>query len=123
MHFDADTFLDLIARAVASLPQQFRSHMQNVTIDVEPLPDRRTCHDMDLDSPYELLGLYHGVPLTERHVEGVYFPDRITIYQKSIEASCDDPDQAIEQIRHTVLHEVGHFFGMTEDDLDRLGYG
>ncbi|MDD4891826.1 MAG: metallopeptidase family protein [Phycisphaerae bacterium] len=124
MRFDADTFARLIEEAVQLLPEQFRRHMENVTIDVQPLADRETCRDMGLKSPYQLLGLYRGVPLTERHVEmPPAFPDCIEIYQKAIEAVCDDEGEAIEEIRTTVLHEVAHFFGFNDDQLEEMGYG
>lgn len=117
-------FAELAREAVDSLPDDFREHMRNVTIDIEPLPSSRLCREMDLPSPYHLLGLYHGVPLPERSVEMPFqYPDRISIYQLSIQAACDTEAEIVEQIRKTVLHEIGHFFGMDEDDLDELGYG
>ena len=122
MKFDEQTFLELIQQAVDLLPDEFRDRMENVEIEVLPLADPDTCRKMGIGNPYNLLGLYHGVPLTERHVEGAYWPDHITIYQKSIEAASEDQPDAVERIRVTVLHEIGHFFGMTEDDLRRAGY-
>ena len=97
--------------------------MHNVVIDVEPLPSRLDCRELGIDDPTELLGLYHGVPLTERSIEEASFgPDRITIYQRSIEAICESREDVIEQVRTTVLHEIGHHFGLDEDDLEELGY-
>ncbi len=123
MRFGPDAFADLIDQAIQSLPDQFRERMENVSVHVEPLADRRTCREMDLSSPYDLFGLYRGVPLTERSVEAPYaWPDRIVIYQKPIERTCDSAEEAVEQIRRTVLHEIGHFFGLDEDDLEELGY-
>ncbi|MCG3179696.1 MAG: hypothetical protein BIFFINMI_02037 [Phycisphaerae bacterium] len=124
VRFDDETFAGLVQRAIDSLPQAFRDRMENVAIDIQPLPDEETCREMELDSPYELFGLYRGVPLTERNVEAPWaWPDRIVIYQRSIERACGDADEAVEQIRKTVLHEIGHFFGLDEDDLENLGYG
>ncbi len=123
MRFDEKTFAALIRRAIDALPEEFRQRMENVAVQVEALPDKATCREMGLDSPYELFGLYRGTPLTERHVDAPFeWPDTITIYKKSIEAACDDADEAVEQIRQTVLHEIGHFFGLDEDDLEELGY-
>ena len=64
-----------------------------------------------------LLGLYHGVPLTERSTFFAAPPDRIFLYQKNIEAICQTDEQIRRQVRETLLHEVGHYFGMTEDEL------
>jgi predicted Zn-dependent protease with MMP-like domain len=123
LHFDPNTFARLIREAVDLLPDQFRAHMENVSIDIEPLPDADACRELELDSPYDLLGLYRGVPLTERNVEyPPMLPDRIVIYQRSIESACRSEQDAVEQIRTTVLHEIGHFFGLDEDDLEDLGY-
>jgi predicted Zn-dependent protease with MMP-like domain len=70
-----------------------------------------------------LLGLYHGTPLTERGVEHhARLPDRITIYQRNIERICRTPAQIVQQVRKTVLHEVGHHFGMDESALEEMGY-
>ena len=123
MRFDPETFARLIRHAIDLLPEQFRGHMQNVGIDIEPLPDRETCREMELESPYHLFGLYRGVPLTERNVDyPPMLPDRIVIYQRSIESACATEADAVGQIRTTVLHEIGHFFGLDEDDLEDLGY-
>ena len=76
-----------------------------------------------VDDPTELLGLYHGTPLTERSIEeGFSMPDRIVLYQRNIEDMCETKDEVIEEIRTTVLHEIGHHFGLDEDDLEELGY-
>lgn len=78
---------------------------------------------MDVDDPTELLGMYHGTPLTEREfgLDGI-LPDRVVIYQRNLEAMCETREEIVEQIRITVLHEVGHHFGLDEDDLAELGY-
>jgi predicted Zn-dependent protease with MMP-like domain len=123
MHFDDETFDRLIAEAIDSLPDEFRDKMQNISIDVQPLPDEQTCREMELNSPYELLALYRGVPLTDRHVDSPFsWPDSIVIYKQSVESAARTPRQAVRQIRKTVLHEIGHFFGLDEEDLDELGY-
>ena len=76
---------------------------------------------MGLDHPLELLGLYDGIPLTERSVfhTGTQ-PDRIFIFQRPIESMCDSEEQIAEEVRHTVIHEVGHFFGISDERLDEL---
>jgi predicted Zn-dependent protease with MMP-like domain len=119
-----EQFEALVAQAVADIPPAFQGYLDNVAIVIEPRPDRRTCRQMGLDHPRELLGLYHGTPLTERSVEhSGQMPDRISLYQENIERACRTQDEVVEQVRTTILHEVGHFFGLDEDDLDEVGYG
>jgi len=124
MKLTSDEFATLVQRALADIPERFAEYLRDLTVDVEPLPDRRTCREMGIDDPEELLGLYHGTPLTERSVEqSLQLPDRITLYQRNIESVCETEEEIIDEIRLTVLHEVGHHFGLDEDDLDELGYG
>lgn len=122
MYFDDTTFDQLVNEAIESLPAQFRDRMENISIEVQPLAEEQTCRQLGLDNPYELLGLYKGVPLPERNVGTPYWPDSIVIYKRAIEASASNRRQAVRQIRKTVLHEVGHYFGLDEDDLEELGY-
>ncbi len=117
-------FEALVDQALAEVPDAFRPYLDNVAIVIESKPDRRTCREMDIADPRELLGLYHGTPLTERSVEASsMMPDRISVYKDNIEAACSTRDEVIAEIRTTVLHEIGHFFGLDEDELDELGYG
>lgn len=119
-----DVFEDLVDKALAGIPPAFGQYLDNVVIEVEDMPDARTCAALDLDDPRHLLGFYHGVPLTGRSVEAlIQMPDRISIYQRNIERICRTRAELVEQIRKTVLHEVGHHFGLDEDDLDEVGYG
>ncbi|MBN1342062.1 MAG: metallopeptidase family protein [Phycisphaerae bacterium] len=118
-----EEFEELVDQAVESLPEEFDRYLENVLIEVEDLPDRRTLRDLELEHRGMLLGLYHGVPLTERSVEhSGRLPDRITIYKLNVEACCRSREEIVEQVRTTVLHEIGHHFGMDEDDLEAQGY-
>ncbi len=125
MRLSLEEFMDLVEQAVASLPPEFEPYMENVSVEVQPLPDRKLLGSMHIrGSGRNLLGLYHGVPLGRKSVMAPYeFPERIFIFQRNIEAICNSPDDIVREVRHTVLHEVGHHFGMTEEDLDKLGYG
>jgi predicted Zn-dependent protease with MMP-like domain len=124
MRLSADEFVEVVEQALVTIPPAFEPYLQDVVVDVEDYPDRETVRTLGLASRYQLLGLYRGVPLTARSVEhSGQLPDRITIYQGNIERYCRTRDAMIEQIRRTVLHEVGHHFGLDEDDLDALGYG
>ena len=101
-----------VRAALDSLPSTLDAALDNVAVVVE---------DEHPDDP-DLFGLYYGVPLTERGVEAPLEPDRISIYRIPLEAEFDDPAKLREEIRITVLHELGHYFGMDEDRLDELGY-
>jgi predicted Zn-dependent protease with MMP-like domain len=117
-------FERLVDLALREVPPQFDEYLANVVIDVEDLPDAATCRQLGLADARTLFGQYHGVPLTGRHVEeAARLPDRIVIYQANIERACRSRDDLIAQIRTTVLHEIGHHFGLDEDDLDEVGYG
>lgn len=118
-----EEFAELAARAVDSIPDSFHVYLNDIAIDIEDLPDQKTCDEMEIDDPQTLMGLYRGTPLTHRNVEApCHFPDRIVIYKTSIESVCRTRRQIVEQVRKTVLHEIGHHFGLDEDDLDELGY-
>ena len=119
-----DEFSRLVSEAIATIPPQFASRMENLSVEVHPRPTRQLAGNADVRNWRNLLGLYHGVPLTEKSVDaGVDWPERIYIFQHNIESICDTEDQIVEQVRTTILHEVGHHFGMDEDDLDELGFG
>jgi predicted Zn-dependent protease with MMP-like domain len=123
MRYSEEEFADLVREALSDIPDAFQRYLENVWVDVEPEPDAAACAAGDAEDPAELLGLYHGTPLTERSVEdGLRFPDRIVLYQRNIEDMGRTRKRIIREIRKTVLHEVGHHFGLDEDDLAELGY-
>lgn len=109
---DPEAFEQMVASAMDSLPEQFGNLMKNIAVLVEHGP-----------GPRGLLGLYEGVPLTSRTTgyAGV-LPDRITIYQQAICSICGSEAEVIEQVRRTVIHEVGHYFGMSDERLRELGW-
>ena len=124
MRLSSDAFAAVVQSALTDIPTAIVAYMHEVTVDVEPMPDAATCAAADVDDPRGLMGLYHGTPLTDRSVQDTHhLPDRITLYQRNIERACRTRAELIRQIRTTVLHEVGHHFGMDEDDLAELGYG
>jgi len=114
----------VVEAALAEIPESFRPYLENVVIEVQRRPDASMTRSLNLPDPRMLFGLYVGRPLTRRHVEesGI-LPDRVIIFQDNLERACRTPEQLRAEIRKTVLHEVGHHFGLNEDDLDRLGYG
>ncbi|MBA3267165.1 MAG: metallopeptidase family protein [Acidimicrobiia bacterium] len=105
-------FEELVADALDSIPPALGKLMDNVWVQVE-----------DRSRP-NLLGLYEGVPLTERDAgyAGMVMPDRITIYRRTICAICTTEDEVVDQVRDTVVHEVAHHFGIDDDRLDELGW-
>ena len=106
------TFEDHVRAALDELPPHIAEALQNIAVVVE---------NENPEDP-DLLGLYHGVPLPERGDMAGALPDRISIYRIPLEESFPDPDELREEIRITVLHELGHYFGLDEDRLAELGY-
>ena len=116
-------FVRLLRRAYSQVPTEFRDALDNLDVAVEEWPDSEVMESVG--GGEALFGLYHGVPLPER--EGgpgaAGLPDRITIYRQPILRSCKTRAQAEREIRITLWHELGHYLGLGEEDLDRLGYG
>ena len=106
------TFEDQVRAALDELPPHIAVALENVAVVVE---------DENADDP-DLLGLYHGVPLTERGDMAGMPPDTISIYRRPLEESFRDPEELRDEIRITVLHELAHYFGLDEDRLAELGY-
>lgn len=95
--------------------------MENVEVVIEEWPSRGLLEEMGLRSPYELLGLYQGVPIQHRgFFYGNVLPDKITLFQGPIEASCRSREEVEEKVREVVIHEVGHYFGLDEEKLRAL---
>ncbi len=122
---DEGLFAELVAEALDSLPEEFLERMENVEVTIDDWPSREDLEEAGL-SPRDkdqLLGLYVGVPLTLRGSGYSALPDRITIFQKPLERfTGDDEDEIREQVRHTVIHEIAHYYGIDDDRLDELGY-
>ena len=111
---ERERFEELVAQALDGLPSAFREKLTNVAIIVEDLPPK------EAESEGLLLGLFHGIPRTEKSVFFSGLPDRIFLYQRNIEAVCASEAEVRRQIRATLLHEVGHYFGLSEDELREL---
>ena len=105
--------------ALDSIPADLAGKLDNVAVFVE---DRYEPHPWE-DPSTVLLGLYEGIPLTERGGEGWSMPDRITLYKEPILAMCRTRSEVLDQITITVIHEVAHFFGIDDETLHRLGWG
>lgn len=113
-----------MARLIDRLPRQFREQLRNVEFVVEKRPSRELLLAEDLDPEEDTLyGLYQGVPLPERSsLDPPLLPDKITIFAESLLEDFPDLDELREEIRLTVLHEIAHYFGMNEEDIEDLGY-
>ena len=113
-------FERVVKEAVESLPREFRDKVENVQVIVRESPDRRQAAEHGSG----LYGLYEGVSLDRRtHDFQGALPDRITIFKRAIERDYPERKAMIQCIRDTVVHEFGHFFGLDDEDLDRLGIG
>lgn len=105
-----------MTRALESLPTNFRDLLQNVVISVQDYASPELLEEMGED---ELLGLYLGVPLTERHFNDSFLlPDQILLFQGALEDACQTEEELEDEIRVTLVHEVGHFFGLSEDEIE-----
>lgn len=121
----AERFEALVSKALDRLPAEFVEHLENVSVVIEATPDPNLLASigLDPDDPDDVLfGLYEGVPLTERRHDDVLLPDQITIFWRPLLEWAESEDEVVEEVRVTVLHEIGHFFGLDEDRLDELGY-
>ncbi len=123
-HVSKADFARYVEQALAELPEPFASHLEQITVEITDRPTRKQLRSVGLKDDELLFGLYQGVNLLDRSVEhsGV-LPDRILVFQEDHELACDNPRELVKEIRTTVLHEIGHHFGMDEGDLDEAGYG
>ena len=115
---ELSSFELLVEEALSSIPADFHEKMENVLVRVQYEPGEEVMQRVSIKAGYTLLGLYEGVPLTSYGQARVPHPEIITIYQRAIEAYCHgDPDRIREQVRHTVLHEVAHHFGIDHEEM------
>lgn len=112
-------FRELVAEALDGLPEEFAELLDNVAVVVEdePDPEDLAALGMDPDEGDELLGLYQGIPLDARGFDYGGLPDRVVIYRGPILRIARSRREVVEQVRETVLHELGHHFGLGEEDL------
>jgi predicted Zn-dependent protease with MMP-like domain len=119
---DGDQFEALVLEALESMPEMFHEALDNVEIVIEEWPSFNTLRMARVRSKYGLLGFYHGVPLTERTTNySLVSPDKISIYQKPIEAQCSTPQELRELVHRVVLHELAHYFGIDDARLHEIG--
>jgi predicted Zn-dependent protease with MMP-like domain len=116
-----EPFENLVADALASIPRRFRDAMKNIAIVVEDEPSRELLREMNIRPPGTLLGLYSGTPLTERRWDyGNTLPDRILLFQGPHERSSKNEEDLVVAIAETLIHEIGHYFGMSEEQIEEI---
>lgn len=115
---DRSAFEELVAQALRSLPRTFKQKLENIAVHVEDEPSDDILDEMGIEEGGTLYGLYTGVPLTERDWNyGNALPDRIVIYQGPIERDARSKEEIEEIVQDTVMHEVGHYFGFSDEEL------
>jgi predicted Zn-dependent protease with MMP-like domain len=119
---DADALFAMAEAALATMPAVFLPHIQGVVIAIEEFADDEVLKSLDIEHPYDLTGLYEGRPLTERSVsESGGMPDRVTLYRVPILVEWIETGEKLEWlVRHVLIHEIGHHFGFSDDDMHAL---
>ena len=114
-------FERLVADALATVPPRFRRAMSNIAITVEDEPSRALLEELDIEPSGTLLGLYQGTPLTDRAWDyGNTLPDRIILFQGPLEREAEDEDDLVVAIGETLIHEIGHYFGLSEEEIEDI---
>jgi predicted Zn-dependent protease with MMP-like domain len=114
-------FEQLVADALASIPRRFRQALANLAIVVEDEPAPQLLEEMEIEPPDTLLGLYQGTPLTERRWDyGNALPDRILLFQGPLERESEDQEDLVVAIGETLIHEIGHYFGLSEEEIGEI---
>ena len=123
MKLSRKAFDRVVRKAVQRIPQEMRQHLGNILISVQKRPSPMILEEMDLPSDESLLGIFQGVPLRERSFTSPpLFPDTIHLFQEPLEEICESIEELEKQIELTVVHEIAHFFGISEERLAELGY-
>ncbi|MBA4747975.1 MAG: metallopeptidase family protein [Sphingopyxis sp.] len=122
---DEDALLALAEAALATMPHVFRLHIAGLLLAIEDVADADTLAAMDIEHPYELTGLYSGRPLTEKSVEeSGALPDTVTLYRLPILIEWIESGERLDHlIRHVLIHEIGHHFGFSDEDMDAIEDG
>lgn len=119
-----EAFARIVEQAIARIPEEIRMYLDNILISVQPRPSVDMLAEMGMEADEPLFGVYLGVPLTERSlIDPPLYPDVIHIYQEPLEAFCTSREELIAEIEITVVHEIAHFVGFSDEELEQLGYG
>ena len=119
---DADALFAMAEAAIATMPDVFKPHIEGVVISIEEFADDDTLASLDIEHPYDLTGLYEGRPLTERSIDqSGGMPDRVTLYRIPILVEWIEGGEKLDWlVRHVLIHEIGHHFGFSDDDMHAL---
>lgn len=116
-----DEFERQVTGALATIPRRFKKAMSNLAIVIEDEPSRDLLRELDIHPPDTLFGLYQGTPLTERRWDyGNVLPDRILLFKGPHEREATDDDDLVASIAETLIHEIGHYFGLSEDEIEEI---
>jgi predicted Zn-dependent protease with MMP-like domain len=116
-----ERFTGLVEEALHEIPRRFRDAMKNVAVVVEDEPSEDLLDELEMEADDTLFGLYHGTPLPERESNyGNALPDKISIYQLPIEDACEDEEDIRKCVIETVIHEFGHYFGLSEEEIEEI---
>ncbi len=119
-----EKFGRIVEDALSDVPEPFSTTLRGIRVEVRTRPSAKLLRDVGIPPGETLLGLYQGRPETRRSVEDSgNLPDVILVFQEPLEGICDDEEDLAQEVRRTVLHELGHHFGLDEEGLDELGYG
>ena len=117
-------FDQAVKRAIKRIPPEIKRHLKNILISVQTRPSQEILQEMGLYPNEPLLGMYRGTALSERsEVYPPLYPDTIVLFQEPLESMCRSTDELEEQIEITLVHEIAHFLGISEERLAELGYG
>jgi len=121
MTYSRERFRRLVDEALETIPEAFREAMRNIAIVVEDEPTNAQLAEVEIEPPDTLFGLYEGTPLTERQwAHGNVLPDKVTLFQGPIEEASDDEDDLVVCIGETLIHEIGHYFGLSEEEIEEI---
>jgi predicted Zn-dependent protease with MMP-like domain len=118
---ERERFERFVADALAGVPRRFRDAMRNIAIVVEDEPPPALLDEMEIEPPDTLFGLYQGIPITERRWDyGNVLPDRIVLFQGPHERDAESDEDLVASIAETLIHEIGHYFGMSEEEIEQI---
>jgi predicted Zn-dependent protease with MMP-like domain len=113
----------IVTRAIRRIPEELRQHLDNVLISVRKRPSEEMLEEMEVPPGEELLGFFSGVPIVDQSVtDPPLYSDTIFIFQEPLERMCETVEELEEEIELTVVHEIAHYFGISEERLEELGY-